>query len=110
MIIIHTGTNDFMNGINTIENLQRIVNKITKNSAHTIVISSLLIRMDKKEFDKIVKDMNIQLKAFCKENIIEYLCNHNIDESNLGVKKLHLSKKGSGKFARNFIECMRKCY
>ena len=54
--------------------------------------------------------MNIQLKAFCKENIIEYLCNDNIDESNLGVKKLHLSKKVSGKFVRNFIECMCKYY
>ena len=111
VIVIRSGTNDLTKGINTIDNLNWIVNRIRKNSAHTkIVISSLLTRKDIKELDKKVKDMNVQLKAFCDENIIEYLCNDNIDESNLGVKKLHLSKKGSGNFARNFIECMRKFY
>ena len=82
VIVIHPGTNGLTKGINTIDNLHWIVNRIRKNSAHTkIVISSLLTR------NKKVEDMNVQLKAFCDENIIEYLCNDNIDESNLGVKK-----------------------
>ena len=110
-IIIHCGANDLTNDTNTIPNLQTIVNRIKSKSANTkIAISSVFIRKDKKDIEQKVKGLNIKLKSFCEENLIDYLCNDNVDETCLGVKKLHLSKKGSAIFAQNLINYMKKLY
>ena len=48
LILIHTGTNDITNKVETILNLQSIVNTIKKKSANTkICVSSLFVRKDK---------------------------------------------------------------
>ena len=38
------------------------------------------------------------------------MSNDNIDELCLGIKKFHLSRKGSGIFPRNLIDYMKKVY
>ena len=53
-----------------------------------------------------VTKLNNELKSFCDENKITYLCNNNIDESCLGLKKLHPNKKGKAFLAKNFIKCI----
>ena len=73
-------------------------------------MSSVLIRKDKNGIEHKVKGLNVKLKSFCEENLIDYLSNDNIDESCLGIKKFHLSRKGSCIFARNLIDYMKKVY
>ena len=46
---------------------------------------------------------NSRLKNFCKQNNIRLLSNDNIKEEHLGIKKLHLNKKGNSAFAKNLL-------
>ena len=63
VLIIHRGCNDLTSKVNTIENLQFIINNIKKKSAHTkIAISSIFIRADKNGVDKQEYELNIKLK------------------------------------------------
>ena len=48
-----------------------------------------------------VAKLNDDLKKLCEENLIDYINNGNIDESCLGIKQLHLNKKGNAIFAKN---------
>ena len=41
----------------------------------------------------IMKMLNIELKAFCDDKILDNINNDDIDESSLAVKKLHQTKK-----------------
>ena len=53
-----------------------------------------------------VAKLNNELKSFCDENKTTYLCNNNIDEFCLGIKKLNPNKKGKAFLAKNFIKCI----
>ena len=112
VIIIRCGCYDIgTNDIETINNLQSVINKVRKQSANTkLAISSVFTRSDVKGFDKKVKELNIKLKTLCNDNLIDFISNDNISEKCVGVKKLHLSKSGTSIFARNLIEYMKKFY
>ena len=104
VIICHSGTNDITNKVDTISNYQIIVNKIKKVSPHTkIVISSVITRKDKPNHDAKVTELNVKLKKFCDDNLVDYISHDNIEETCLSFKKLHLNKKGNAFLAKNFI-------
>ena len=111
VLILHIGSNDLTkkdlktdNEIDTIANLQNIINKVKKSTAQTIIeISSLIIRQDRQNIEKRVEELNGNLKTLCEENLIDYIEHSNIDESCLGIKKLHPNKKGKAYLAKNFI-------
>ena len=54
-----------------------------------------------------VSDINNKLTDLCKENLIDFIDNENIDESCLGEGKLHLGKKGNAYLASNFIKYVK---
>ena len=111
LIIFHAGTNDITNKCDTITNLQAIVNKVKKSSANTrIAISSVISRQDKKQNEKAVVDLNLKLKLFCDENLLEFIKNDNIDVFCLGSKKFQLNRKGNAYFAKNLIDYMKSVY
>ena len=104
VIIIHSGTNGITNGIDTVNNLSTIINRIKRRSPNsTIAITSIVTRKDRPNLDKKVSELNTNIKEFCKENLTDYICNDSITESCLGAKKLHLNKKGCAYLANNFI-------
>lgn len=108
IIICHSGTNDITNNVDTIANYQSIINKIKRNSSHTkIAISSVIKRFDRRNIEKMVVELNEKLKTLCEENIIDFIDNDNIDESCLGQKKLHLGQKGNAYLASNFIRYVK---
>ena len=74
-IIIHAGTNDVTNGINSLKDL-------VKN----------------------VQDVNSRLKNYCSQTNIEYIENNNIKEEHLRKKKLNLNKRGNTIFANNLLK------
>ena len=111
VLIFHIGSNDLTKNIDTLPNLQSIVNKIKKKSAHTrIAFSSLITRKDYRNGEVDVIDLNNNLRAFCDENFIDFIDNSNIDESCLGKKGLHPNKKGKSNMARNFIDYLNYIY
>ena len=82
-----------------------------KSSANTrIAISSEISRQDKEQNEKAVVDLNLKLKLFCDENLLDFIRNDNIDESCLGSKKLHLNRKGNAYCAKNLIDYIKSVY
>ena len=51
--------------------------------------------------------MNHRLKNYCSQTNIEYIENNNIEEENLGEKKLHLKKRGNTIFSNNLLKFLR---
>ena len=93
-IIIHAGTNDIMNGINSLNSVKEIVKKVKQTSPNTkTAFTSLITTKDKNNLDKKVQDENNRLKNYCSQTNIEYIENNNIKEEHLGQKKLHSLKE-----------------
>ena len=108
-IIVHCGTNDISNNIKTIDHLKMIDDYIKSNSPDTkLVISSLIIRKDKVSYEKNVSLMNERLEKFTTKNNIDFINNHNVNESCLSRSKLHLNRKGNSVLANNFITYVNK--
>ena len=104
IVVMHIGTNDITENIDTISNLQNIVKRIKKKSAFTtIAVSSVVLRHDKNNIEKAISKLNNDLEHFCDDNLVHYVCNDNIDESCLGKAKLHPNNRLAINFA-NFIE------
>ena len=47
--------------------------------------------------------LNSDIKKLCEENLIDYICNKNIDNSCLGKGKLRPNKKGKAYLVKTFI-------
>ena len=95
-VIIHAGTNDLTNGINMLNNAKKIVKELTtKLPKVKDAFSGLIPRKDKKNLDKNVTETNERLKNFCRQKDIGLIDNGNITEGPLGIKKLHLNRKGN---------------
>ena len=104
-VIIHAGTNDSTNGINLLNNGKKIVKELTtKLPKVKIAFSELITRKDKKNLDKNVTETNKRLKNYCRQKDIDYIDNSNITEDSLGIKKLHLNRKGNSFFAKNLLK------
>ena len=106
-IIVHIGTNDITQEIDTIANLNTIMNRITKKSSNSkVFISSVLMCHDKPHIQEKVKKLNTDLKLFCDENLIKYINNDNLDNTCLGKGNLHPNNKGKAYLAKTFIHCI----
>ena len=109
IIILHIGSNDLAKNVDTLPNLEIILNRIKrKSSATRFVISSLIQRHDRPNIELKVDHLNEQLRKFCEENLLVFLDNKNIDDSCLGRGKLHPNKKGKAYMANNFIQCVEE--
>ena len=103
-LIVHVGTNDLTNDTNLLSNVKKIANKTNKTSPNTVLtFSSIIFRKDKKNLEKTRADTNSRLKHFCRQKNINLISNDNIKEEHLGIKKLHLNKKGNSIFAKNLL-------
>ena len=99
-IIIHAGTNDLTNGVNLLSNVKRIVSKTSRTSPNTsLSFSNIIFPKYRRNIEKTCADTNSLLKNFCKQKNIELLSNDNSKEEHLGIKKLHLNRKGNSIFA-----------
>ena len=107
-IVIHAGTNDLINGINLLNQTKKIVKQVKKLSEKTkIAFSGIVIRKDRKNIDKKVLEVNSHLKNYCSQKNIDFIDNNNIKEEHLGMKKLHLNKRGNSVLANNFLKYLR---
>ena len=68
------------------------------------MFSVLITRKDRKNLDSNVTETNKRLRNYCRQKDIDYINNSNITEDSLGVKKLHLNRKGNSFFTRNLLK------
>ena len=97
VVIIHCGTNDIENEINTIKKIKKLVKEIDEYDKQTppkVVISSLIKRYDK-DFNDDTANANEKLQRFCNGKGLSFIDNNNIDRSCLNKGKLHLNRRGS---------------
>ena len=110
-LIVHAGTNDLTKEKNVLNNVKKIVKEVKRISLNTkIAFSSITIRKDKKGIDKNVVETNARLKNYCSQKKLDYIENTNIKEEHLGVKKLHLNKRGNSLLATNFLRYLRSTF
>ena len=103
VIIIHCGTNDIENEINTVKKIKKLVKEIDeydKQNPPKVVISSLIKRYDQDVNDDIA-NINEKLQRFCNSKGLTSMDNKNIDRSCLNKGKLHLNRRGSSYLANN---------
>ena len=104
VIIIHCGTNDIENEINTVKKIKKLVKEIDEYDKHNrpkVVISSLIKRYDK-DFNDVIGNINEKLQRFCNGRGLSFIDNNNIDRSCLNKGKLHLNGRGSSYLTNNF--------
>ena len=104
LIIIHCGTNDIKNEINTVKKIKKLVKEIDdydKQNRPKVVISSLIKRYDQDVNDDIA-NINEKLQRFCNSKGLSFIDNSNIDRTCLNKGKLHLNRRGSSYLANDF--------
>ena len=65
MAVIHSGTNDITNKVNTLQKIRKVINAIKENDVNDeteIVLSSVIYRDDQDEID----ELNKKLENPCK--------------------------------------------
>ena len=101
-LIAHVGINNLTNDVNL---LNKTVNKTKKKPANTVIsFSIIIIRKDRRNLEKSHADTNSRLKNFCKQKNIRLIDDENLKENQLGIKKLHLNRKGNILFAKNLLK------
>ena len=104
VIIIHCGTNDIENEINTVKKIKKLVketDEYDKQNPPKVVISSLIKRYDK-DFNDNIADIKEKLQRFCNSKGFSFIENNNIDRSCLNKGMLHLNRRRSSYLANNF--------
>ena len=97
IIMIHCGTNDIENEINTVKEIKKLVKEIDeydKQNPPKVVISSLIKRYDK-DFNDDIANISEKLQRFCNGKGLSFIDNNNIDRSCLNKGKLHLNRRRS---------------
>ena len=108
MIIIHTGTNDIQNKVNTLQKVRKVITtmkEIDVNNEIQIAFSSVIHHEDQ-DFEEEIKEINRKLENLCKGKGIKFINNSNIDGSCLNRSKLHLNKSGTALLVKNFSHAL----
>ena len=95
--MIHIGTNDLTNGVNTMKEIRKIVKcvrDLDKDKKVNIGFPSVISRFDR-NLGQEIRDLNLKLKRCCEGNNFLFVDNVNIEESCLNNSKLHLNHKGT---------------
>ena len=68
-----------------------------------LTFSNIIVRKDKKNLEKLRADTNVRLKNYCAQKKLNLINHDNIKESHLGIRKLHLNRKGNSLFPKNLL-------
>ena len=110
--MIHTGTNDLTNGVNTMKEIRKIVKcvrDLDKDKKFYIGFLSVIIR-SYRNLGQEIRDLNLKLKRYCEGNNFLFVDNINIEESCLNNSKLHKEQIFYVKISKilyNIIEVQR---
>ena len=102
-LIIHTGTNDLTNGVNTmkkVRKLVKVVREIDESEKIKIGFFSVIYRKDK-DLENERNEVSVKLKNYCEGKGFVFIENDNINEPGLNNSKLHLNKTGTNIATQN---------
>ena len=110
MIIIHTGTNDIQNKVNTLQKVRKVITTI-KEIDIQIAFSSVIHR-DDQDFEEEIKEINRNLENLSKGKGIKFINNNNnnnnnIDGSCLNRSKLYLNKSETALLVKNISQVLK---
>ena len=107
VIVLHSGTNDISNNVNTLKQIKKLVNFIKEVDSETketkIAISGIINRTDN-DYRDAIRKINDSLRTYCQNHNHIFIDNENVDETCLNRSNLHLNKKGNSYFANNIID------
>ena len=111
ILVIHTGTNDIQQEINTMKMVKKLVKAIKGvNSKKQTVLQIIffgLVQREDHEFSDQIKEINSKLKRYCEPKGYRFVENPNNYGDFLDRSKLHLNKKGTALITRiivNFVK------
>ena len=105
MLVIHSGTNDITNKVNTLQKIRKVINAIKDdlNDKIEIVLSSV-IHWDDQDLEDEINKLNEKLENLCKGKGMRFIDNSNIKSSSLNRSKLHLNKSGTALLTKHFAK------
>ena len=112
LIIIHSGTNDVENNINTLQKIRKVISSIKEYDSDDnikIALSSIIHRSDH-DFEDKINETNRKLENLCKGNGMIFINNSNIDSTCLNRSKLLLNKSGTSLLIKNFSKTMNSAW
>ena len=105
LIIIHSGTNDIQNSVNTLQKIRKVISSINTDDNIQIALSSIIHRSNH-DFEDKINDTNTKLENLCKGKGMIFINNSNIDSTCLNRSKLHLNKSGTSLLIKNFSKAV----
>ena len=108
LIIIHSGTNDIQNNVNTLQKIRKVISSIKEYDTDDnikIALSSIIHRSDH-DFEDKINETNRKLENLCKGKGMIFINNSNIDSTCLNRSKLHLNKSGTSLLIKNFSKAV----
>ena len=108
MIIIHSGTNDIQNNVNTLQKIRKVISSIKEYDTDDnikIALSSIIHRSDH-DFEDKINETNRKIENLCKGKGMIFINNSNIDSTWLNRSKLHLNKSGTSRLIKNFSKAV----
>ena len=114
MIIIHTGTNNIQNKVNTLQKFRKFITttkEFEANNEIQIAFSSVIHR-DDQDFKEEIKEINRKLENLGKGKGIKFINNNNNNNNNndgscLNRSKLHLNNSGTALLVKNFSQALK---
>ena len=109
--IIHAGTNDLTNDVNTMKSVKTITNIIEEMKGVgdiQVGFSGIIERRDHGHDEKI-KDINERIQRFCNNKgfFFFYIYNSNVDENSLNNSLSHFSSFLNRLFSENLINALK---
>ena len=111
MIIIHSGTNDIQNNVNTLQKIRKVISSIKEYDTDDnikIALSSIIHRSDH-DFEDKINETNRKLENLCKGKGMIFINNSNIDSTCLNRSKLHLNESGTSLLIKFFFKGSELC-
>ena len=109
MLVIHTGTNDLPDDMNTIKKVKKVVQSIREidvNQEIQVAFSGTINREDNNFAEKI-EERNTKLESYSKSKGFVFVNNSKLDSSSLNRGPLLLNRKGTGLLCKNFAKCVK---
>ena len=105
-IILHVGTNDISEKepSKIVDGIKEICDIIQNDSPLTeIVISEIILRTDKPEYQQKVSETNSMLADFCESRNIYSISHNNIGKAHINPYGVHLNRAGTSALAKSIL-------
>ena len=102
-MVIHSGTNDITNKVNTLLKIRKVIKTMEENDVNDkvkIVLSSVIHRNDQDVEDEI-KELKKILENLCKGKSMHFIDTSNIKSSSLNRSELHVNKSETALLIKN---------